>query len=243
MKKHYFCLIGSIVLLALSACSSKENAQKIIDQSIHFYGMDEIDQKTISFDFRIYHFSIKQDNGNFAYERSFKDDSLGTVKDQLSNHGFVREINGLVMPQTGKDSLKHAAEVNSVIYFAFLPLKLNDGAVQKKYLKEVSINGKTFDKIEVRFNQEKGGKDHDDVYYFWFDQADHSMDYFAYSSGGNRFRAVKKIKETKGLKLQDYENFEGNKLEKTPLLNYDKLYEQDKLIKLSEIVLENVKVE
>jgi hypothetical protein len=243
MKNYSIGLISGMALLALSACSQKPSAQKIIDQSISFYGMDKLNGKTISLDFRTSHFILKHDNGNFFYEKSFKDDSLGNVKDQLSNLGFVREINGLVKPLIEKDSLKYAASVNSMVYFTLLPLKLNDGAVLKKYLKTVSINGKEFDKIEIRFNPEKGGKHHNDVFYFWFDQDDHSMDYFAYSEGGNRFRAVKEIKEAGSLKLQDYNNYESAKGEKTPLVNYDKLFEENKLVKLSEIIIENIKVE
>ena len=230
------------IVFVLHACSQKPDAQKIIDQSIAFYGMDQLDQKTISFDFRTYHFTIKHQSGNYFYERTFADDSLGKVKDQLSNHGFVREINGLIVPQTEKDSLKYAAAVNSVVYFVLLPLKLNDGAVRKKYLKTVEIKGQKFDEIEIRFSEDKGGKDHDDVYYFWFDQQDQSMDYFAYSTGGNRFRAVKELKRDDGLMLQNYINYESKKGEKTPLLNYDKLYENDDLVKLSEIILENITV-
>lgn len=242
MKKHPLILLFLITLLVLNACSKKPDAQKIIDQSIAFYGMDQLNKKTISFDFRAYHFIVKHNDGNYFYERTFTDDSLGKVRDQLSNRGFVREINGLVTPQSEKDSLKHAAAVNSVVYFVLLPLKLNDGAVRKKYLKTVQIKGKKFDEIEIRFSEDKGGKDHDDVYYFWFDQQDQSMDYFAYSTGGERFRAVKELKQADGLILQNYINYESKKGEKTPLLNYDKLYEKDELVKLSEIILENIKV-
>ena len=240
MKKHPLILIFLAVLLVLNGCSKKPDAQKIIDQSIAFYGMDQLNKKTISFDFRAFHFTVKHNDGNYFYERTFTDDSLGKVKDQLTNHGFIREINGLVTPQTEKDSLRHAAAVNSVVYFVLLPLKLNDGAVRKKYLKTVQIKGKKFDEIEIRFGEEKGGKDHDDVYYFWFDQEDQSMDYFAYSTGGNRFRAVKELKQADGLILQNYINYESKKGEKTPLLNYHTLYEQNKLIKLSEIILDNI---
>ena len=68
------------------------------------------------------------------------------------------------------------------------------------------------------------------------------MDYLAYSSGGNRFRAVEEVKESGVLKLQNYINYEGAKGDKTALINYDKLFEKDKLVKLSEIFLENIKV-
>jgi len=81
------------------------------------------------------------------------------------------------------------------------------------------------------------------VFYFWFDSHDYSMDYFAYSSGGNRFRAVSSIKEVKGLKLQNYINYKASENEKNKLLDYPSVYEQNNLIKFSEISFENIKVE
>ncbi|MEO5910813.1 MAG: DUF6503 family protein [Pelobium sp.] len=243
MQKTHSFLILLITILGLSACKFDGGAQKIVDQSIKFYGMDKLDGKTVTFDFREFHYTIKLNGGDYFYERSFTDSTLGKVKDQLSNHGFVREINGLITPQTEKDSLKYAASVNSVVYFSFLPLKLNDDATQKKFLKTTMVNGKEYDLIEVSFQKDKGGKDHDDTYYFWFDGFDHSMDYFAYSSGGNRFRAINGLVQSGDFFFQNYKNLVAKEGVKTPLIRYDKLFEEDKLIKLSDITLENLKVE
>jgi hypothetical protein len=236
----YYVII--LLVLILSACSQKPDAQTIINNSIAFYGMDKINEKNICFNFREKSFLVHLNGGNFLYESTYSNDSLGQIRDQLSNRGFIREINGLITPQTEKDSLKYAAALNSVVYFALLPLKLNDAATHKRFLKTVQIKNKQYEEIEVSFNKESGGTDHEDVFYFWFDTEDYSMDYFAYSSGGNRFRAVNSIKEVNGLKLQDYVNYKSADGEKSELLNYPKLYEQDRLIKLSEINLENLKV-
>jgi len=232
-----------IFVLTISSCTQKPDAQKIINKSIVFYGMDKLDQKTISFDFREKHFLVQLNGGKYFYESTFSNDSLGQIKDQLSNRGFTREISDIIIPISSKDSLRYAAAVNSVVYFALLPLKLNDAAAQKKYLRTVKIKNKNYEQIEVTFNKANGGKDFDDVYYFWFDAQDYSMDYFAYSSGGNRFRAVSSIKESKGLKLQNYTNYKASDNEKTKLLDYGAIYEQNKLIKLSEINLEHLKVD
>jgi|SRR6476659_1925392 len=242
MQKQHLLLIITSVFLGLTACTSEHKAQEIIDQSIHFYGMDELDQKTINFDFRQYHFNIQLKGSDYFYERTFTDDSLGKVKDQLSNHGFVREVNGLVVPQTEADSLKYAQSVNSVAYFALLPLKLNDPAVEKDYLRTIAVNGKTYDEIKVNFKKEQGGKHYGDTFYFWFDQLDHSMDFFAYSEGGIRFRAVRTINRSGNLKIQDYDNLTSKEGEKLPLEDYGKLFEQDKLVKLSEIAINNLEV-
>ncbi|MBK0382099.1 hypothetical protein I5M32_03925 [Pedobacter sp. SD-b] len=243
MQKNYFFFTLIVISLGLSSCNLSPSPQKIIDHSIHFYGMDNLDNKTIDFDFRNFHYSVKLDKSEWFYERSFVDSTLGKVKDQLSSHGLVREINGLVTPLSTKDSVKYAESVNSVVYFALLPLKLNDDAVQKKYLKSVMIKGMPYDEIEVSFKQENGGMHHDDVFYFWFDAEDHSMDYFAYSKGGNRFRAINGlIKSGEGYYFQDYQNFEYKGNKKLPLSDYYVLFEQDKLSKLSEIDLRNIVV-
>lgn len=236
----YYLLI--ILALAISSCYQKPDAQKIINESISLYGMDKIDGKTISFDFRAKHFEIKFNGGNYFYESTFSSDSLGQIKDQLSNKGFVREINGLVTPQTEKDSLKHTEAINSVVYFAFLPLKLNDEAVKKTFLKTVSIKEKSYHQIEVSFASENGGSHFDDVFYYWFDSEDSSLDYFAYSAGGNRFRAFKSDINSGGLSLQNYINYQSKEGEKTPLKDYPLLFEKNELEKLSEIVLENLSV-
>ena len=154
----------------------------------------------------------------------------------------MRELNGLVVPLSNKDSLKYAESLNSVVYFAFLPLKLKDDAVEAKFLRSVQVKGKEYNQIEVTFDKENGGTHNDDVYYFWFDAKDNSMDYFAYSNGGNRFRALNGLIDDGELYLQNYYNLENKNDSKTPLKDYHILFEQDKLSLLSKITLENLKV-
>lgn len=237
-KKH---LLFITLSLLLSACSLSPNADKIIKKSIAFYGMNKLDGKTISFDFREKHFEVKLNDDDFFYESTYKD-SLGIIKDQLSSHGFVRELNGLVTPLSKKDSLKYAESLNSVIYFALLPLKLQDDAAKAKFLRTVQVKGKEYNQIEVSFSKEEGGSHHNDVYYFWFDAKDHSMDYFAYSAGGERFRALNGLINNSGVYLQNYYNLESKNNEKRHLKDYHILFEQDKLSLLSEITLKNLKV-
>jgi len=243
MQKNQFFLSIEIACLGFSACNLTPSPQKIVDQSIHFYGMDELHFKEVSFDFRKSHYSADLNDKFWFYQRSFTDSTSAKVKDQLSTRGFVREVNGLVTPLSSKDSLKYAESLNSVVYFALLPLKLNDDAVEKKYLKTVMVKGNSYDEIEVSFKKENGGSHHDDIFYFWFDAKDHSMDYFAYSKGGNRFRAIDGLQKV-GDKyyFQNYDNFEYKGKEKLPLSDYHILFEQDKLTKLSEINLENIKI-
>jgi len=242
MERKFSILLVAISVLVLAGCSIGESADSIIKKSIAFYGMDKLDGKTIDFDFRAKHFKVKLNKGEFFYESTYKNDSLGLIKDQLSNHGFVREQNGLVIPLSQKDSVKYAESLNAVIYFAFLPLKLTDEAVRAKILRTVQVKGKDYNQIEVSFDAENGGNHYDDVFYFWFDVKDHSMDYFAYSKGGNRFRAINGLINSDGLYLQNYVNLESKNNDKSALKDYYVLFEQDKLNTLSYITLKNLSV-
>ncbi|HEX7367361.1 MAG TPA: DUF6503 family protein [Pelobium sp.] len=242
MHNKILAVLIVAVSIITSGCSFGESANSIIKRSIAFYGMNKLNGKTIDFDFRKKHFTVKLNEGAFFYQSTFKDGSLGLIKDQLSNHGFVRERNGLVIPLSEKDSVKYAEALNAVVYFAFLPLKLQDDAVNARFMRSVQINGKLYHQIEVTFDAENGGSHHDDVFYFWFDDKDSSMDYFAYSKGGNRFRAINGLINAKGLYLQNYLNLENKNNQKTALKDYYKLYEQDKLHLLSEIELKNLVV-
>lgn len=242
MQNKILITLSAMLFSVLSACSFGENANSIIKRSIAFYGMNKLDGKTIDFDFRQKHFTVKLNQGDFFYQSTFKDDSLGLIKDQLSNHGFVREQNGLVIPLSQKDSVKYSEALNSVVYFAFLPLKLQDDAVEAKFLRSVQIKGKLYHQIEIGFSNKNGGSHHDDVFYYWFDDKDSSMDYFAYSKGGNRFRAMNGLINSTGLYLQNYTNLENKGDQKVELKDYYKLFEQDKLSVLSQITLENLTV-
>ena len=241
MQKKVSLIIIAALSLCLTSCFFNDSANGIIKRSIEFYGMDKLDGKTIDFDFREKHFTIKLNKGDFFYETTFKD-SLGLVKDQLTNRGFVRERDGLVVPLSLKDSVKHAEALNSVVYFALLPLKLKDDAVEAKFLRVVQVKGKDYQQVEVGFDDEDGGSHHDDVFYFWFDSKDSSMDYFAYSKGGNRFRAMDGTVSSNGIYLQNYINLENRKSTKKELIDYHILFEQDKLNTLSQITLKNLKI-
>lgn len=242
MQNIFSILFVAFASLFLAGCSGGGNANSIITKSIAFYGMDELDGKTIEFDFREKHLTVKFNKGDFFYESTFKNDSMGLVKDQLTNHGFVREQNGLVVPLSQKDSVKYAEALNSVVYFAFLPLKLKDDAVKAKFLRTVQVKGKEYNQIEVGFDGANAGNHHNDIFYFWFDAMDSSMDYFAYAEGGNRFRAIDGLIDSNGLYLQNYINLENANNEKKELKDYHILFEQDKLRTLSYITLQNLSV-
>lgn len=225
--------------------STEQNeAQRIIDQAIDVHGGDQLENTHISFDFRKRHFEVDMHQGQYQYE-SFFEDSLGSVHDVLNNQRFTREVNGEKISLSAEDSIAYKNSLNSVIYFALLPYFLNDPAVNKKLLGETMIKGEPYDEIQVTFEQEGGGSDHEDVYIYWIHQEDKTMDYLAYSfhvnEGGTRFREAYNIREIEGIRFADYINYEST-AEAFALEDYETLFEEGKVEELSRIELENVEV-
>ncbi len=235
---------GFLMLLLMCACSGNSDPQKIIDQSIEKYGGTRYKYSYIEFDFRDKQYIIHRNEANFTYIRVFKD-SVGDVRDILTNNSFNREINGERVILTDQERISYQASLNSVIYFALLPFPLNDPAVQKRYFGKSKINGESYHEIEVTFKEEQGGKDFEDRFIYWIHQQNKSLDYFAYEfhtgDGGTRFRQASKIREVNGIRFADYVNFTSDSIQSN-IEDYDELFMTGGLEKLSEINLENIKV-
>jgi len=236
MKK----LISLILLAFIYSSCNDPKPQEIVDKSIAFYKMDKLKNATLEFKFRTAKFRVMQNGGQYKYERFFTD-STGNIHDVLSNEGFKRILDGKELKLDQKDSDKYRQSLNAVIYFLYLPLKLNDASVIKKYLGESQIKDKRYHKIEISFENSKEAGDHSDVFYYWFDTEDYSMDHFAYSSGGNRFREVLRYQEAGGVIFQDYVNYQMPLDDSiTTVDKYDSLYEAGRLRVLSQIELKEI---
>ncbi|MDN3690533.1 hypothetical protein QWZ15_22125 [Cyclobacterium jeungdonense] len=236
---------GWLILTGWVACSPKTEAEKIIDQSIAAHGGERFKSAKISFDFRERHYEIFKSPDRFRYVRAFSDES-GQVEDVLDNDGFARKINGERVTLTDKDRNAFSNSVNSVAYFAFLPYGLNDPAVIKTHLGQTQLEGKTYELIKVTFEQDGGGEDYDDEFLYWINQENYRMDFLAYTyhtdGGGVRFRKAKNQREVSGILFQDYDNYKPED-ETVAVEKMQSLYEAGELELLSEIVLENIKVE
>jgi len=217
-------------------------AQEIVDKAIATHGGEMFLNSKISFVFRGQQFFVEQNKTSFKYEREAIQDS-DSIKDVYKNGVFHREINGNVVTMSNKDEANAISTINSVPYFALLPYKLNDSAVIKEYDGEVTIKGELYEKIKVTFQQEGGGKDYDNVFYYWFHKENATMDYFGYTKDGNRFRAAYNLRVVNGIRFADYVNYNSSALMEPDLEDYDKLYENDELTELSIIELEDIKVE
>ena len=200
--------------------------QVIIDEVIAAHGAHLIAASEINFDFRGRHFSVTHDGGRFNYARTYTD-STGTVVDVLRNEGFSRALNGSSVDLTERMLQFLPGSVNSVVYFALLPHKLNDPAVQKRYLGLTSIKGENYHGIEITFAQEGGGSDWSDVFIYWIHEERNTMDYLAYlyhvNGGGTRFREAHNIRTIQGIRMADYRNYKASS-DALPLEEYAEAY-------------------
>lgn len=232
---------GLVFILLISACSpTEQSAEQHIQNAVEFHGGEAYESLNVQFQFRDKLYSLRHLGGQFKYERIFEDSLDNEINDILDNEGFRRLKDGEKVELSAKDSTAYANSVNSVHYFALLPYNLNDEAVIAHNKEDVLIKGTAYKTIEVKFKQEGGGTDYEDVFMFWFNAETYEMDYFAYSyeteGGGVRFRESIDTEKVEGVIFQDYNNF---KVEKgTDLIELPAMFEKGELELLSKIELE-----
>jgi len=236
---------GIIAILFISGCGEDRFAQRIVDNAIRAHGGTGYQNLEMAFDFRDYHYRMKRQNGIFAYERIFTDTSGNDIVDILNNDGFIRKINGQQVELTDERRNAFSNSVNSVFYFALLPYGLNDPAVIKRLVGSSNIGGTKYQVVEVTFQEEGGGEDHTDVFYFWFREDKYYLDYMAYTyeteGGGVRFRKATNPRVVNGIRFQDYRNYKPQD-KNTPISALEQLYVNGELELLSKIVHENIAV-
>lgn len=243
MSRYLYSSVVLILIMSISSCSAQPDAQTIIDKAIEKHGGSAYENSRIAFTFRETRYMVTRRDGDFEYQRSITD-STGVIVDRLSNKGFQRIKNDKPVALTAQDSSAYLNSLNSVIYFAKLPYKLNDAAVNKKYIGKTTINGEPYYEIKVTFDQQGGGKDYDDEFVYWIHQRDYTVDYLAYKfregNGGMRFREAYNVRTINGIRFADYNNFKGSG--GASLEQLDKLFEEGKLEKVSEINLDSIEV-
>ena len=241
--KNLLILLTFVIII--SGCGNQvPDANKIVNEAIKSAGSDQLQNAKVEFVFRDKEYGVLRKEGKFEMVRIFKD-SLGLVRDEFSNDGFIRQINGVKVQIADSMAIKYSNSINSVIYFALLPFNLNDHAVIKTYLGEAKIKDIAYHKILVQFEKIGGGKDYEDEFIFWIGKEDFLIDYFAYSyktdGGGMRFREAYNPRLIEGVLFVDYINYEP--VESIDLREIGKLFKENKLKELSRIKLENIKVE
>lgn len=238
-----------ILLFFLISCKQEPKAltaQQIIDKTIENAGGNIYENTAMQFTFRDIQYSSLRKDGVYELTRNFTD-SLGEIKDVLSNSGFNRFRNSEIVVLADSTANKYSNSLNSVHYFVQLPFGLNDAAVQKELAGETEIKGRKYYSIQVTFNQEGGGTDHDDVYMYWINKDEFTLDYFAYKfytgDGGIRFREAYNPRTIDGLRFVDYKNYKIEPWQSVDLKNLGKLFADGKLEFLSDIKTEDVVVQ
>lgn len=245
----YFIYITLLLIFACVALPPKSapvsKAQQIVNAARKVHGVDTLAHARVDFDFRGKHFTAFRTDEGFLYQRMYTDSS-GTVRETLKQDSVSRFIEGIgPVTLTNQQQRSLESALNSVVYFALLPFSLNDPAVQKRYLGAGQIRGEPYDKVEVTFAQQGGGRDWEDRFVYWFHQHHHTMDYLAYrfddTRDGTRFRQAFNPRTINGVRFADYYNYNSDSLG-VDIAHFDVLFEQGKLDLLSEVVLENVSV-
>ncbi|MEP5339719.1 MAG: DUF6503 family protein [Algibacter sp.] len=241
---RFICVLFVVIIVS---CTSKNklDSSVIINKSITVSGGHEIDSTRITFDFRGKHYIAKRYAGDFLYGRVsvLASDSIFDI---LTNDGFERFINGEKVVVHDTMATKYSSSINSVHYFSVLPYGLNSKAVNKKYLGKIIIKGLEFYKIEVTFQENGGGEDFDDVFFYYVDVNDFKVKYLAYSYNeddglGFRFREAYNERFIEGIRFVDYNNYKPKSTYQN-LEGIDQLFENDLLELLSKIELKNIKV-
>lgn len=221
---------------------NRESAESIVQNAIKAHGGSLYDSANYEFVFRDKVYMFDNADG-YSYTVTFKDSIGNSIKDNLQNGKFTRTKDEKVVVLSEKDISKYSNALNSVIYFATLPHKLNDKAVHKEDVGETVIKGEDYDVIRVTFSKEGGGTDHDDIFMYWVNKKSNYINYLAYSystnDGGVRFRSAYNPRTSDGIRFQDYINWEAPI--GTPLKDLPALFEKEELKELSRIETEDVR--
>ena len=200
----------------------------------------------IEFDFRNRRYKALRNDGIFQLEREFRD-SLDLITDIYNNTEYKRLKNGTMAKVPDSMAIRYQNSVNSVHYFMVLPYGLNDAAVIKDYIGEVTLKGKSYHKIQITFRQEGGGQDYEDIFVYWFDVETFKLDYLAYLTYNRdrsidlRFREAFNERYVHGIRFVDYNNYKPEDMS-VDLLGLDTMFENGELILLSKIENENITV-
>ena len=249
----YSVIVILTITLWMWSCNNpfKEPAlpigQIVIDSSLSVSKLHLLQKAKASFVFRDRTYGYSMNEGVFEYTR-FQTDSAGNeILDVLTNDGLVRYWNNRPVELDEKKTNAYSNSVNSVVYFAFLPYRLNDPAVRKEYVGTAKIRDRNYHKIKVTFNEDRGGEDFQDVFYYWFHETQYTMDYMAYEyftdGGGLRFRVATNVREVAGVIVQDYINYEPKKDAIVTIDKIDESFNRNELEILSEIRLEDISIQ
>ena len=241
MTKYISCLL---ILILFSCANPKKSltSEEIVEEAIAYSGKSNLEENILKFTFRDYHYKATPRCDGFKFERISK---TKPVRDVLIKDQLTRYYKDSIVKLSDSIASSYYESVNSVHYFTQLPLRLKDKAVNLSQLSKEIVEEKTYHRVKVKFSEDGGGVDYEDVYIFWFDEEDFSMDYLAYSfkvnDGGLRFRKAINRRTVQGVIFQDYENYKP-KVKSKNLEDIGEMFENDELELLSLIENENIEL-
>ena len=237
--------ISTFFILLILSCQSPESSltpEEIVDKAITYSGKSKLNTNELEFAFRDYNYKATPTCEGMRLERMSKDEP---IKDVLFDGELKRYYKDSLVKLADTTTFNYFESVNSVHYFTQLPVRLKDDAVQLSDLGKEVIKDKTYHKLEVKFSENGGGVDFEDIYIYWIDAEDYSLDYLAYSflvnGGGLRFRKAINRRTIDGVVFQDYENYKP-KVKSKKLNEIGKMYENEELELLSLIENKAIKL-
>lgn len=220
------------------------SASEIVKLMQDAHGVSALEGKEVTFSFRDKLYSRYSFNNKYGYSRSGTSEDGKMVIDSWSGDDFKRTINNVAVQISDTVEKAYQSSINSVFYFALLPVSLSDPAVKVELLGDARVKDKMYTKIKVTFDEKGGGEDHNDIFIFWMNKETNTMDFLAYEyfteGGGLRFREAFNRREVGGFLFQDYNNFKP--VAGIELIDTDKAFEMGQMELISEVVLEDVKV-
>ena len=238
-------LAALLAVLSLVACGVEPDGDDIIARGIEAHGGERFENARVTFDFRGEEWSLERQDGRFRYERRYQDDDDRPVLEGMTNDSTFRQVDGEPVDLDEEGRADVELDVNSVTYFAFLPFRLDDPAVQSRYMGVRSIDGELHYQVEVTFQEDGGGPDWDDRFIHWFHAEEGTLGYVAYryyrGDGGTRFREAVNPREKGGLRVHDWVNSHVEGI--SDIAHYPDSLEAGALEHVSDVELENVEVQ
>jgi hypothetical protein len=229
----------------IAACGPSDPVADLVAESIERHGGERFLEMEVTFTFRDARFRVRRDGGRYHYERVYRDGEGRSVREVMTNDTVAMEVDGRPVRLDGRERSRIETAVNSVVYFGFLPFRLQDPAVQLRDLGDERVASEPYRRVEVTFLEEGGGVDWEDRFVYWIHRDEKTLDYLAYryyrDGGGTRFRRAVNRREVGGLLVQDYENFTGE-APVDDIADYARLLEEDRLTLVSMVELEAVEV-
>jgi hypothetical protein len=191
------------------------SAEAWLTAAVEAAGLQEPKALELRFRFRGTPYRLWLDGQRTIYQREVpSDDGAPTRTDRLEGDVFTSTVAGSPVPLPADQAGALRRSLNSVGYFALLPRPLLDEAVLATSLGTTTLGGQTWHTVEVRFREEGGGDDHDDVFRYWIHPETHRLGYLAYTfatgKGGVRVRRATRAHEVDGVVLLDWVNLGRN---------------------------------